>query len=146
MSKTSTIEGRDYNLDRIDRSAIEYLRERITKLPEQKRAQYSKLLQQARDEGRSFSMSEHQSHRRFEIARGLILLLEDDQYDDGLVIGLCSDITSKQYSKPGEALANLHSKQAEAFARACQRIKAGSIQLVYNPKTDNTHMKENSNV
>ena len=59
---------------------------------------------------------------------------------------LQGSLTSKQYNKPGEALANLDCAQAEAFAYACQQIKAGTIQLAYNPKTNNTHMKEDSNV
>jgi hypothetical protein len=142
----STIEGRAYDVEHYDKIAIEILRGRIAKLPGPDRARYATLLEQAKQAGRSFSMSEQKTHRRFEIARGLVLLLEDNQYDEGLVIGLCSDITSKQYNKPGEGLANLDCAQAEAFAYACQQIKAGTIQLVYNPKTNNTHMKEDSNV
>jgi len=139
-------EGRAYDNEHYDKIAVEILRGRISNLPGPKRARYATLLEQAKQAGGSFSLSEKKTHRRFEIARGIILLLEDNQYDEGLVIGLCSDITSKQYKKPGEALADLDCAQAEAFAFACQRIKAGSIQLEYNPKTQNTHMKEDSNV
>lgn len=141
-----SFEGRAYDVEHYDKIAIEILRGRISNLSGPNRARYAMLLQQAKQAGGSFSLSEQKTHRRFEIARGLVLLLEDNQYDDGLVIGLCSDITSKQYNKPGEALANLDCAQAEAFAYACQRIKAGTIQLAYNPKTNNTHMKEDSNV
>lgn len=141
-----SIEGRAYDEDHHDKIAVEALRQRIHDLPGGKRARYAMLLQQAIQAGRSFSLSENKSHRRFEIARGLVLLLEDNQYDDGLVIGLCSDITFQQYKKPGEALANLDCAQAQQFAYACQGIKAGTLELVYNPKTNTTHKKEDSNV
>jgi hypothetical protein len=81
-----SIEGRAYDVEHYDKIAVEILRGRISNLPGPDRARYATLLEQARQAGGSFSLSEQKTHRRFEIARGLVLLLEDNQSKFGTLV------------------------------------------------------------
>jgi hypothetical protein len=100
------------------------------------------VITQAELAGRSISLKETKSHRRYEIARGLFLLFDSGNFDEDLVKDICSQITMQKYTKPGEALANLDWKQAERFANACHGIARDTLNLIYIPETNNFQIEE----
>jgi hypothetical protein len=127
------IEGRLMTADRIDQQALNHLKQRLSELPGPDRARFAEMVEASKIAGRSFAASETPSHRRYEIARGILLLLEDTQFDRDLITDICQFVTGKQYQKAGQALADLNDKQATAFAEACQMLTWDRLGLVYNP-------------
>jgi hypothetical protein len=137
----NAIEGREMTAH-ADVQAVNYIRQRLNDIQGADRARMAMLITQAELAGRSISLKETKSHRRFEIARGLFLLFDSGQFDEDLVKDICSQITSQKYSKPGEALANLDVKQAQRFADACHGIARDLLNLIYIPETNQFHIEE----
>ena len=137
----NAIEGRELT-EPGDEQAVTYLRERLNSIQGADRARMAMVITQADIAGRSISLKETKSLRRFEIARGLFLLFDSGQFDEDLVKDICSQITSQKYSKPGEALANLDVKQAQRFANACHGIARDLLNLIYIPETNKFHITE----
>jgi hypothetical protein len=135
------IEGRDLDQPGDDQ-AVTYIRERLNSIQGANRARMAMLITQAELAGRSISLKETKSLRRFEIARGLFLLFDSGNFDEELVMDVCSQITMQKYSKPGEALANLDVKQAQRFANACHGIARDTLNLIYIPETNTFHIEE----
>jgi hypothetical protein len=137
----NAIEGREMT-DPADVQAVNYIRQRLNDIQGADRARMAMLITQADLAGRSISLKETKSLRRFEIARGLFLLFDSGQFDEDLVKDICFQITSQKYSKPGEALANLDVKQAQRFANACHGIARDLLNLIYIPETNQFHIEE----
>lgn len=138
------IEGRMMTDDIHDSHALEHLRDRIKALHGPDRARFAEMVEASKLAGRSFAASETPSHRRFEIARGLLLLLEDEQFDRDLITDLCRFVTGKQYKKAGAALADLNSGQAAQFSDLCRLLCEDRLALSYNPQTNQFQVEENS--
>lgn len=138
------IEGRLMTVDTHDTQALTHLRERIQALHGPDRARFAEMVEASKIAGRSFAASETPSHRRFEIARGILLLLENEQFDRDLITSLCRFVTGKQYKKAGEALADLDSEQAAQFADCCRLLTEDKLGLSYNPETNQFQVEENS--
>ena len=68
----NAIEGRDLDQPGDDQ-AVTYIRERLNSIQGADRARMAMLITQAEIAGRSISLKETKSLRRFEIARGLFL-------------------------------------------------------------------------
>ena len=137
----NAVEGREMT-DHADAQAVNYIRQRLNDIQGADRARMAMLITQADFAGRSISLKETKSLRRFEIARGLFLLFDSGQFDEDLVKDICSQITSQKYTKPGEALANLDVKQAQRFANACHGIARDLLNLIYIPETNQFHIEE----
>ena len=137
----NAIEGRDLDQPG-DEQAVTYIRERLNSIQGADRARFAMIITQAELAGRSISLKETKSLRRFEIARGLFLLFDSGQFDEDLVKDICSQITSQKYHKPGEALAYLDVKQAQRFANACHGIARDLLNLIYIPETNQFHIEE----
>lgn len=137
----NAIEGRDLTLPG-DEQAVTYIRERLNSIQGRNRAKMATVITQAELAGRSISLKETKSHRRYEIARGMFLLFDSGNFDEDLVKDICSQITSQKYTKPGEALANLDWKQAQRFADACHGIARDTLNLIYIPETNQFHIEE----
>jgi hypothetical protein len=137
----NSIEGREMT-DPADVQAVNYIRQRLNDIQGADRARFAMLITQAEIAGRSISLKETKSHRRFEIARGLFLLFDSGQFDEDLVKDICSQITSQKYHKPGEALACLDVKQAQRFANACHGIARDLLNLIYIPETNQFQIEE----
>lgn len=137
----NAVEGRELDQPGDDQ-AVTYLRERLNSIQGANRARMAMLITQAELAGRSISLKETKSLRRFEIARGLFLLFDSGQFDEDLVMSVCSQITMQKYTKPGEALANLDVKQAQRFANACYGIARDLLNLIYIPETNTFHIEE----
>jgi hypothetical protein len=136
MSKPATIdpvEGRTMTEDRADILGMAHLKERINNLQGADRARFAEMVEASKIAGRSFAASETPSHRRFEIARGILLLVEDKQFDRDLITSLCRFVTGKQYQKAGEGLADLNWEQAAQFAECCYMLTHDLLELSYNP-------------
>jgi hypothetical protein len=138
------IEGRLMTADKLDVHAITHLKKRLNQLAGPDRARFAEMVEASKIAGRSFAASETPSHRRYEIARGILLLLEDAQFDRELVTAICRFVTGKQYQKAGEALADLNHSQAAAFAEACLLLTWDRLGIRYNPNINQFHIEENS--
>ena len=136
------IEGRAYDVLKEDIQALTYIKQQIQALDHDARNEYSTLLIDAQSAKRNINLSANKSHRRYELARGIILLMQDGQYDRDLVKGICSHITKQQYLKAGEALGHLDVKQAEQFAQICYGITADQVKLTYIPEQNTFSVQE----
>lgn len=136
------IEGTIYEVQHHEMTALRHIRQTIEGLPSQTRQKYIDLIIESASAGRSIGLHAVKSHRRIDIATGILCLMLDQQYDAELVMGICSHITKQQYTKAGEALANLDHRQAKQFKTVCQRIKEDDLHLIYNPKSNNFQIQE----
>ena len=136
------IEGTIYEVQHHEMTALRHIRQTIEGLPSQTRQKYIDLIIESASAGRSIGLHAVKSHRRIDIATGILCLMLDQQYDAELVMGICSHITKQQYTKAGEALANLDYHQAKQFKTICQRIKRDELHLIYNPKSNNFQIQE----
>jgi hypothetical protein len=136
------IEGIIYEVQAHEMTALRHIRQTIEELPQQTRQIYIDLIVESSAAGRSIGLHAIKSHRRIDIATGILCLMLDEQYDAELVMGICSHITKQQYRKAGEALANLDHRQAKLFKEICQRIKQDDLLLIYNPKSNNFQIQE----
>jgi hypothetical protein len=127
------IEGRLMNDHPADKQGMTELKQRINQLVGPNRAKFAEMVEAAKVAGRSFAASETPSHRRFNIARGILLLIEDEQFDRDLITSLCQFVTGKQYLKAGHALADLNDEQAAAFAECCFMLTVDRLGISYNP-------------
>lgn len=136
------IEGTIYEVEHHEMTALRHLRQTIEGLPKTQRQTYIDLITESSVAGRSIGLHATKSHRRIDIATGILCLMLDQQYDAELVMGICSHITKQQYTKAGEALANLDYRQALLFKGICQRIKEDNVLLKYNPKSNTFQIQE----
>ena len=136
------IEGRAYDVTNDDIQAINFIKTQIQSLDHERRNEYATLLIDAQSAKRNINLSANNSHRRFEIARGILLLMQDGQFDRDLVKGICSHITKQQYLKAGEALGHLNAKQAEQFAQICYGITADQVKIQYIPEQNTFSVQE----
>ena len=127
------IEGRPMTTDTADQQGMAQLKQQINNLVGPDRARFAEMVEASKIAGRSFAASETPSHRRFEIARGILLLVEDKQFDRDLITSLCRFVTGKQYQKAGEGLADLNWEQAAQFAECCYMLTHDLLELSYNP-------------
>jgi hypothetical protein len=127
------IEGRPMTTDTADQQGMAQLKQQINNLVGPDRARFAEMVEASKIAGRSFAASETPSHRRFEIARGILLLIEDGQFDRDLITSLCRFVTGNEYNKAGEGLAHLDWKQAAAFAECCHLLTVNQLDLSYNP-------------
>jgi len=139
---TDPIEGRAYDVTNEDIQAINYIKTQIQSLDHERRNEYATLLIDAQSAKRNINLSANKSHRRFEIARGILLLMQDGQFDRDLVKGICSHITKQQYRKAGEALGHLNAQQAEQFAQICYGITADQVKIQYIPEQNTFRVQE----
>lgn len=139
-----TIEGRIMTDNPTDLAGMAHLKERINALVGLDRARFAEMVEVSKIHGRSFAASEQPSHRRFEIARGILHLIEDKQFDKELITAICRFVTGKQYKKAGEGLADLDWNQAASFAECCQLLTQDRLNLSYNPSTNQFQIQENS--
>jgi hypothetical protein len=136
------IEGRAYDVRNEDILAINYIKTQIQSLDHDRRNEYATLLIDAQSAKRNINLSANKSHRRYEIARGILLLMQDGQFDRDLVKGICSHITKQQYLKAGEALGHLDATQAEQFAQICYGITADQVTIQYIPEQNTFSVQE----
>ena len=136
------IEGRTYDVRNEDIQAINYIKTQIQSLDHERRNEYATLLIDAQSAKRNINLSANKSHRRFEIARGILLLMQDGQFDRDLVKGICSHITKQEYLKAGEALGHLNAQQAEQFAQICYGITADQVTIQYIPEQNTFRVQE----
>ena len=136
------IEGRAYDVTNDDIQAINFIKTQIQSLDHERRNEYATLLIDAQSAKRNINLSAKKSHRRFEIARGILLLMQDGQFDRDLVKGICSHITKQQYLKAGEALGHLNAQQAEQFAQICYGITADQVKIQYIPEQNTFSVQE----
>jgi molybdenum cofactor biosynthesis enzyme len=136
------IEGRAYDVTNDDIQAINFIKTQIQSLDHERRNEYATLLIDAQSAKRNINLSANKSHRRFEIARGILLLMQDGQFDRDLVKGICSHITKQQYLKAGEALGHLNAQQAEQFAQICYGITADQVKIQYIPEQNTFSVQE----
>jgi molybdenum cofactor biosynthesis enzyme len=139
---TDPIEGRAYDVTNEDIQAINYIKTQIQSLDHERRNEYATLLIDAQSAKRNINLSANKSHRRFEIARGILLLMQDGQFDRDLVKGICSHITKQEYLKAGEALGHLNAQQAEQFAQICYGITADQVTIQYIPEQNTFSVQE----
>jgi hypothetical protein len=139
---TDPIEGRAYDVTNEDIQAINYIKTQIQSLDHERRNEYATLLIDAQSAKRNINLSANKSHRRFEIARGILLLMQDGQFDRDLVKGICSHITKQEYTKAGEALGHLNAQQAEQFAQICYGITADQVTIQYIPEQNTFSVQE----
>ena len=138
------IEGRSFDILQPDIHAINYIKTQIQSLDHERRDQYATLLIDAQSAKRNINLSANKSHRRYEIARGILLLMQDGQFDRDLVKGICSHITKETYQKAGEALGHLDVKQAELFAQICYGITVDQVTIQYIPEQNTFRVQEES--
>lgn len=138
------IEGRQMTEDLADQQGMKHLKERINSLVGPDRARFAEMVEASNIAGRTFAASRNPSHRRFEIARGILLLIEDNQFDRDLITSLCKFVTGKQYNKAGEALADLNWEQAASFAECCFLLTHDLLGLSYNPNINQFQIQEKS--
>jgi hypothetical protein len=136
------IEGRTYDVRKEDIQAINYIKTQIQSLDHERRNEYATLLIDAQSAKRNINLSANKSHRRYEIARGILLLMQDGQFDRDLVKGICSHITKQQYLKAGEARGHLTVAQAELFAQICYGITADQVTIQYIPEQNTFSVQE----
>ena len=136
------IEGRAYDVTNDDIQAINFIKTQIQSLDHERRNEYATLLIDAQSAKRNINLSANKSHRRFEIARGILLLMQDGQFDRDLVKGICSHITKQEYLKAGEALGHLNAQQAEQFAQICYGITADQVRIQYIPEQNTFRVQE----
>jgi molybdenum cofactor biosynthesis enzyme len=136
------IEGRAYDQLPEDILAINYIKTQIQALDHERRNEYATLLIDAQSAKRNINLSANKSHRRYEIARGILLLMQDGQFDRDLVKGICSHITKQQYLKAGEALGHLNAAQAELFAQICYGITVDQVTIQYIPEQNTFRVQE----
>ena len=136
------IEGRAYDVTNDDIQAINFIKTQIQSLDHERRNEYATLLIDAQSAKRNINLSANKSHRRFEIARGILLLMQDGQFDRDLVKGICSHITKQEYLKAGEALGHLNAQQAEQFAQICYGITADQVTIQYIPEQNTFSVQE----
>ena len=136
------IEGRTYDVRNEDIQAINYIKTQIQSLDHERRNEYATLLIDAQSSKRNINLSANKSHRRYEIARGILLLMQDGQFDRDLVKGICSHITNDTYTKAGEALGHLNATQAEQFAQICYGITADQVKIQYIPEQNTFSVQE----
>jgi molybdenum cofactor biosynthesis enzyme len=139
---TDPIEGRAYDVTNEDIQAINYIKTQIQSLDHERRNEYATLLIDAQSAKRNINLSANKSHRRYEIARGILLLMQDGQFDRDLVKGICSHITKQEYLKAGEALGHLNAQQAEQFAQICYGITADQVTIQYIPEQNTFSVQE----
>lgn len=137
-----TFEGRTFDQSKEDIQALEYIRTQIQSLNHKLRNEYSQLLIDAQSAGKNLNLHAVKSHRRYEVARGIILLMQDGQFDRDLVKGICSHITKKTYPKAGEALGHLNAAQAELFAQICYGITVDQVTIQYIPEQNSFRVQE----
>ena len=136
------IEGRSFDILQVDIHAINYIKKQIQSLDHERRNEYATLLIDAQSAKRNINLSANKSHRRYEIARGILLLMQDGQFDRDLVKGICSHITKQEYTKAGEALGHLNAAQAELFAQICYGITVDQVTIQYIPEQNTFRVQE----
>jgi hypothetical protein len=130
---TDPIEGRLMTVETVDQQSLNHLKQRLNNLVGPDRARFAEMVEASKIAGRSFAASETPSHRRFQIARGILLLIEDEQFDRDLIASLCRFVTGNEYQKAGQGLADLNAEQAAAFAECCYMLTVDRLGLSYNP-------------
>jgi len=130
---TDPIEGRLMTVETVDQQSLNHLKQRLNNLVGPDRSRFAEMVEASKIFGRSFAASETPSHRRFEIARGILLLIEDGQFDRDLITSLCQFVTGNEYNKAGEGLADLNWKQAAQFAECCSMLTRDLLDISYNP-------------
>ena len=138
----NTFEGRAYDHFPEDIQALDYIKTQIQSLDHERRNEYATLLIDAQSAKRNINLSANKSHRRYEIARGILLLMQDGQFDRDLVKGICSHITKETYQKAGEALGHLDVNQAELFAQICYGITVDQVTIQYIPEQNTFRVQE----
>lgn len=119
-----------------DKDALNQLKTQVNALVGPDRAKFAEMVEVSKIAGRSFAASETPSLRRFAIAGGILLLLEDEQFDRELITAICRFVTGKQYKKAGEALADLDWQQAASFCECCRLLTQDGFDLSYDIKTN----------
>ena len=136
------IEGRAYDVNSEDILALNYIKKQIQSLDHKLRNEYSQLLIDAQSARKNLNLHAVKSHRRYEVARGIILLMQNGQFDRDLVKGICSHITKETYQKAGEALGHLNAAQAELFAQICYGITVDQVTIQYIPEQNTFRVQE----
>lgn len=139
MSVTNDFEGRAMDGNQWDILAVNQLKEQIAQLRNLQRAQFHQALQYAELGGCGFG-SEINSHRRFEIARGIFWLITSNQFDTDLIRDLAGFASGITYGKIADGLANMTADEAARFAEACYMLSVNAYDLTYDPQTSKFHI------
>lgn len=133
MSDTETFEGRTLSSPG-EAAGVTELRKQFDRLTQTNKNKLFNLVQSSTDAKGSISLSTQKTQRRFDIARGVIALIEDEQYDNDLIIAICNKIGVKNAATAGAAVAKLDATHAATFAGICYDITYGAYQVAYTEK------------
>lgn len=127
----------------LEPEAIDHLRSRINQLRNRKRSQFAEALERARRGGRTFTMTETFSRRNYELARGILFLVEGGNFDVDLIRDLAGIASGNTYSSADEALARMDTEEATAFANLCVMLNYEQIELSYDPHSNTFQITQN---
>jgi len=124
----------------LDLAAIDHLRQRINALQERNRSRFAEALERAEKAGRGFKQQEQFSRRNYELARGILFLIEGGNFDVDLIRDLAGIASGTTYGDAGQALAKMTTDEAEAFANLCVMLNYGQCDLTYDPHSNTFHI------
>lgn len=127
----------------LEPEAIDHLRSRINQLRNRKRSQFAEALERAQRGGRTFTMTETFSRRNYELARGILFLVEGGNFDVDLIRDLAGIASGNTYNNADEALARMDTEEATAFANLCVMLNYEQIELSYDPHSKTFQTTQN---
>ena len=127
----------------LEPEAVEHLRSRINQLRGRDRARFAEALQRAESAGRGFTMTETFSRRNYELARGILFLVEGGNFDVDLIRDLAGIASGNTYNNADQALARMDTEEATAFANLCVMLNYEQIELSYDPHSNTFQTTQN---
>lgn len=127
----------------LEPEAIDHLRSRINQLRNRKRSQFAEALERAKRGGRTFTMTETFSRRNYELARGILFLVEGGNFDVDLIRDLAGIASGNTYNNADQALARMDTEEATAFANLCVMLNYEQIELSYDPHSNTFQITQN---
>ena len=88
-------------------------------------------------------MTETFSRRNYELARGILFLVEGGNFDVDLIRDLAGIASGNTYNNADEALARMDTEEATAFANLCVMLNYEQIELSYDPHSNTFHTTQN---
>lgn len=136
------VEGRIMGSVEGDAELLADIRRRIGNLDQDDQTKYRLLMAACQSAGQSISLKDKPTEKRYDIARGILSLLEAGCYDPDLVPAICGKVTGTRKPDAGRAIRDLEPRHTAGFAWICGLVANGTIGIRYDTTTDKFNLEE----
>lgn len=135
-------EGRPMGSAADDATRLADIRRRIGNLPSHLGDRYRQLMADCSRAGQPISLKDNPTEKRYDVARGILHLMEADCYDPDLVAAIIGHVTGNSIRTAAHGIAHLEPRHTAGFAWMCGLIANGDAAFGYDPTTDRFFIKE----